>query len=141
MAQTRDTERGTTGWLGWVYFAGFMLMLAGIFQSIAGLVAIFKNAVFVTGTSGLLVFDFTQWGWIHLILGIVLFISAFSVFGGGTFGRVFGSLMAGLSAIANFSFFTAFPLWSIILISIDILVIYALLVHGKEARVTDTDRM
>lgn len=125
-----------TGWAGWVYFAGFMMMLAGIFQSIAGLVAIFRDNVFVVSGSGLLVFNYAEWGWVHLIVGILLFIAAFSVFGGGAFGRVVGSLLAGLSAIANFTFFFAYPLWSIIVITIDILIIYALLVHGGELKDT-----
>lgn len=136
MAQTRDMHHGqTSGWLGWVYFAGFMMMLAGIFHAIAGLVAIFKNEVFVVGGGSLLVLDFTGWGWLHLILGIVLFLAAFSVFAGGTFGRLIGAMLAGASAIANFAFFTAYPLWTIIIITIDILIIYALLVHGREARI------
>lgn len=137
MAQTSDTHHethGTTGWIGWAYFAGLMMMLAGIFQVIAGLVAIFKDNVFVVGTNSLLVFDYSQWGWIHLIIGILLFFASFSVFAGGAFGRALGSMLAGLSAIANFAFFTAYPLWTIIVISVDILVIYALLVHGGELR-------
>lgn len=138
MAQAHNTHHNTThhtsGWVGWVYFAGLMMMLAGIFQAIAGFVAIFKDNVFVVSSSSLLVFNFTQWGWIHIILGILLFLASFSVFAGGAFGRVVGSMLAGLSAIANFGFFTAFPLWTIILITIDVLVIYALLVHGGEVR-------
>ncbi len=140
MAQTRDLHHHehTTGWVGWVYFAGIMMMLAGIFHAIAGLVAIFKNEVFVVGAGSLLLLDFSQWGWLHLILGIVIFLAAFSVLAGGTFGRVIGSLLAGLSAIANFAFFTAYPLWTIIIITLDVVVIYALLVHGGEAKVDQT---
>lgn len=136
MAQTKNTHhqtQGATGWVGWVYFAGLMMMLAGIFQAISGLVAIFKDEVFVVGASSLLVFDFSQWGWVHLIIGVLLFLASFSVLAGGTFGRLVGSVLAGLSAIANFGFFTAYPLWTIIVISVDILIIYALLVHGGEA--------
>lgn len=136
MTQTRDMQHRdhATGWVGWVYFAGILMMLAGVFHAIAGLVAIFKNEVFVVGSGSLLVLDFSGWGWLHLIIGIVLFLASFSVLAGGTFGRVIGSMLAGLSAIANFAFFTAYPLWTIIIISVDILIIYALLVHGQEAR-------
>lgn len=140
MAQTKNTHHGThgaTAWVGWIYFAGLMMMLAGIFQAISGLVAIFKDEVFVVGSSSLLVFDFSQWGWVHLVIGVLLFLASFSVLAGGAFGRVVGSMLAGLSAIANFGFFTAYPLWTIIVISVDILIIYALLVHGGEAREED----
>lgn len=127
-------DNGMTGWAGWAYFAGMMMILAGIFHTIAGFVAIFKDDVFVVGPNGLLVFDYSQWGWLHIIIGVLLFLVAFSVFAGGTFGRIMGSILAGLSAIANFAFFTAYPLWTIIIITIDVLVIYALLVHGGELR-------
>jgi hypothetical protein len=135
MARTEESHE-MTGWAGWAYFAGFMMMLAGIFQAIAGLVAIFKDGVFVVGSGSLLLFDFSQWGWVHLLIGVLLFFGAFSVFAGGAFGRTLGTMLAGLSAIANFTFFTAYPLWTIIVISIDILIIYALLVHGGELKET-----
>lgn len=144
MAEATDTHRTVeahdrdaremTGWAGWAYFAGIMMMLAGAFQFMAGLVAIYRNEVLVVGANNLLVFDYSQWGWMHLILGGLLFLASFSVFAGGTFGRAFGSLLAGLSAIANFAYFTSYPLWSIIVISIDILIIYALMVHGGELK-------
>jgi len=124
----------TTGWVGWVYFAGIMMMLAGVFQAIAGLAALFKNTVYVTAENNLVAFDFTGWGWVHLIIGIVLFFSAFSVLKGGTWGRMLGSFLAGISAIAHFAFIAAFPLWSLAIIIVDILIIYALVVHGNEAR-------
>lgn len=146
MAQTASTEhpgdtrhhdsQGMSGWAGWVYFAGIMMMLAGIFQFIAGLVAIYRNEVYVVGANNLLVFDYSQWGWLHLIIGVLLFLASFSVFAGGAFGRALGSMLAGLSAIANFAFFTAYPLWTIIIISIDVMIIYALLVHGGELKDT-----
>lgn len=125
----REAQEGS-GWIGWIYFAGIMMMLAGVFQFISGLVAIYRDEVFIVGTNNLLVFDYSQWGWIHLIIGALLFVASFSVFAGGAFGRAMGSMLAGLSAIANFAFFTAYPLWTIIIISVDILIIYALLVHG-----------
>jgi len=136
MADDKPTvvERQSSGWLGWVYFAGIMMMLAGVFQAIAGLAALFKDRVYLVGASGLLVFNYRGWGWIHLILGIVLFLSAFSVFAGGGWGRFLGTLLAGLSAISAFAFFPAYPLWAMVVIIVDIFVIYALLVHGGEAR-------
>jgi len=124
----------TSGWTGWVFFAGFMMMLSGIFQAIAGLVALFKEDVFLVGSSGLLVMSYNSWGWVHLIIGIVLFLSAFSVFAGEVWGRFLGSFLAGLSAISAFAFFPAYPLWALVVIIVDIFVIYALLVHGGELR-------
>lgn len=133
MARAEGMEQ-TTGWVGWVYFAGILMMLAGVFQAIAGLAALLKDTVYVTSENSLVAFDFTGWGWVHLIIGIVLFFSAFSVLKGGAWGRMLGSLLAGLSAIAHFAFIAAFPLWSLAIIIVDILIIYALVVHGHEAK-------
>jgi hypothetical protein len=123
-----------TGWVGWVYFAGFMMMLVGIFQAIAGFVALFKDQVYLVAPNNLLVLDYTGWGWVHLIFGLVLFFTSFSLMAGQGWGRFVGALLAGLSAIANFAFIEAYPIWSILIIVIDVLIIYALLVHGDEAR-------
>lgn len=128
------SERQVTGWVGWVFFAGFMMMLAGVFQFLVGLVAIFKDSVFLTSTGQLVWLDYTQWGWVHLLFGIVLFLSAFSVMGGHAWGRFFGAFLAAMSAIANFAFIQAYPIWSILVITMDVLIIYALLVHGTEAK-------
>jgi len=133
-AHTADDDIAT-GWVGWVYFAGLMMMLAGAFQIIAGLVAIFKQSVFFVTPESVLVFNYAQWGWLHLFIGLVLFFSAFGVMRGSLWGRTFGSFLAGLSAVANFALMPVHPLWSIIVIVVDIFIIYALVVHGREARV------
>ena len=124
----------TTGWVGWVYFAGAMMLVIGGLQAISGLVALFKNSYFVVSQGQLLVFDYTQWGWINLILGVLVFCAGLAVLSGQTWGRIVGVVMAVLSAIANLSFMSAYPAWSLIGLTIDVLVIYALTVHGAEAK-------
>ncbi len=133
MATTRH-ETEVTGWVGWQYFAAFLMMLAGIFQSIAGLVALFKNTVFVVTPSHLVMLDYTQWGWVHLIVGIILFLSSFSLMAGRMWGRILGIVLASISAIANFAFLDAYPWWSLTVIILDILIIYAIAVHGGEVK-------
>jgi len=130
MAVAKTGSSDTTGWVGWVFFAAAMLMLSGFFQAIGGLIAIVKHSVYVVTGSHLLVYDYTQWGWTHLIIGIILIISAASLFSGNMWGRIVGVVMAGLSAIANFAFFQSAPWWSAAVITVDILVIYAITVHG-----------
>ena len=129
------TQKDVTGWVGWIYFAGMLMLLIGIFQTIAGFVALFKDDLYLTAAGNLLVFDYSQWGWIHIILGIVLVITSFSLMAGGTWGRILGSLLAVLSAIANFAFLSAYPVWSSIMITIDVLILYALIVHGHETKI------
>lgn len=131
MAQNNEP----TGWVGWSYFAGFMMMFAGIFQGIAGLTAIFNDEYFLVTPEHLLAFDFTTWGWIHLLLGVVVFFAGLEIFRtGATWARLLAILLAGLSLIANIAFIGAYPLWSIAVIIIDVLVIYALTIHGDELK-------
>lgn len=121
----------TTTTSGWVTFAGIMMIVAGFFQAIAGFVALFKPSLYVSAGSQMWILNFTQWGWAHLILGIVLVLSAFSLFAGQTWGRIVAITLATLSAIANFAFITVYPFWSIMIIAIDIFVIYAVATHGR----------
>lgn len=129
-----NSQKQVTGWVGWVYFAGAMMLLLGGLQALAGLVALFNEDFFVVTQAGLVALNFTTWGWIHLILGIVIFAAGIAVIAGNMWGRVIGVFLAVLSAIANLGFIAAYPLWSIVGLVIDGLVIYALTMHGAEAK-------
>lgn len=129
MAQNNNSS----GWVGWAYFAAFMMMFLGIFQGITGLAGIFKDTFYVTAQNHLLVFNYHTWGWINLIIGIVIFFAGLELLrSGAVWARVVAVLLAGLSLIANITFIEAYPLWSIIMGLIDVLVIYSLTVHGDE---------
>ena len=124
-----------TGWVGWVLFAGIMLFMIGTFQAIAGLVALFNHSYYLVATNHLAVtWNYTGWGWTHLILGIVALFAGFGVMVGQLWARIFGIAVAFLSAVANLMFIGAYPVWGIIMITVDVLVIYALAVHGREAK-------
>jgi hypothetical protein len=124
-----------TLWTGWAIFAGIVLFLVGVFQASAGLVALFNDDAFLVTTDRLAVtFDYTAWGWIHLVLGSIVAIAGIAIFRGEVWGRAVGVVVAGLSAFAHLLFIPAFPLWSLIVIAMDVLVIYALCVHGGELR-------
>jgi hypothetical protein len=124
-----------TGWVGMVLFAGVMLMLLGGFQAIEGLVAIFRDEYFVTTNSGLvLTLDYTAWGWTHLLLGIIAVLAGIGIFLGQMWARVVGIIVAVISALANLMFLPAYPVWGAIMIATDVLVIYALSMHGREVK-------
>ncbi len=127
----------TTGWVGWVYFAGILMIVRALFQGIFGVVALTKNTFYLVTSHQLAIFNYTAWGWIHFALFAVLLTGGFSVLSGRMWGRVVGSIMAGLSLFANLVFLPAYPVWSIAAIVIDVLVLYALIVHGAEASVTE----
>ena len=124
-----------TGWTGWVVFASFMMIMLGAFQAIEGLVAIFDDGFYRVTESGLVVdIDYTVWGWTHLLLGTLILISGIGVLAGNLAARTVGVILAGLSALVNLVFIEAYPVWSVIIITVDVLVIYALIVHGRELR-------
>ncbi|MET0999883.1 MAG: hypothetical protein ABWX73_14295 [Marmoricola sp.] len=129
------TSTGMSGWVGWVAFAGIMMVLLGTFHIIDGLIALFNDEYFLVTQSGLAVTaDFTTWGWVHLIGGILIVAAGIGVFTGQVWARALGVVVAMVSAIINLGFLSAYPVWSSIMILIDVLVIWALTVHGGELR-------
>lgn len=123
----------TTGWGGMVISGATMLIMLGTFQAIAGLVAIFDSGYYLVGKGGLVVeIDYTAWGWLHLIVGVLAFAAGFGLFAGATWARLVGIAIALVSAVANFAFIPAYPIWSIAIITVDVLVIYAIAAHGRE---------
>jgi hypothetical protein len=124
-----------TGWVGFVVFAGVMLMMLGGFQAIEGLVAIFRDDYYLVTRDGLLLtMDLSAWGWTHLIIGLIAVGTGIGVLLGQTWARVVGIIIAVVSALANLAFLSAYPIWCTIIIAMDVLVIYALAVHGREVR-------
>lgn len=129
-----QTNNSPTGWVGWGYFAGFMMMLLGFLQGISGLTAIFKKEFFVITPEHLIAFNVTTWGWIHLVLGIVIFMAGLELLRGATWARVVAAILAILSFVANMAFISAYPFWSITIMVIDVLVLYAVTVRGGELK-------
>jgi hypothetical protein len=124
-----------TGWAGWVVFASMMMIMVGSFQAIIGLVALFDSGYYVVTENSLVVnVDYTGWGWTHLILGAVAVAAGFGLIAGQMWARVVGIAMALVSAVVNLAFMAAYPLWSITVIALDILVIYAIAMHGRELK-------
>ena len=115
---------------GFTVFAGIMMIIVGVFHAAAGLAAIIENKFFVVTANYLYTFDVTRWGWIHLIGGIVVLVAGCAVFSGRLWALALGIVLAALSAIANFLFLPYYPLWSLLIIALDVFVIWALAVHG-----------
>ena len=106
------SDREPSGWaIGWTFFAGFMMIMIGVFHAIAGFAAILENEFLrvvpavgteVSGDAYFLEFDATTWGWIHLILGIVVVLAGFGLFSGAVWARTVGVILAVISAIVGF---------------------------------------
>lgn len=129
-----DTSREVTGWVGWVAFAAVLMVMLGILQMAVGIAAIAKDDFWIAGDAGMLVLSVQQWGWVQLIVGALITIAGFSAFAGRFFGRLVGVVLAMMIAISNLTYVQLTPIWSLIVIFLSVMVMYALLVHGDEAK-------
>jgi hypothetical protein len=132
MAHVQEVER--TGWTGWIAFAGVMMIVVGGLQAIYGLVALFNDDWVVWSNGNAVFLDITVWGWVHLAIGIVVVLAGIGVMSGNIAARSIGVLVAAISLVAAFLALPLYPVWSIIVITIDVLVIWALIAHGGEMR-------
>jgi hypothetical protein len=130
------STREVGGWtVGLVVFAGVIMMMVGVFHALAGLAAIIDDQYFVVGPNYAYELDTTAWGWLHLIFGIIVAAAGWGVFNGATWARVVGITLAVISAIGNFFFIPYQPVWAILIIALDILIIAALTAWSpREAR-------
>ena len=132
---TATPRRTSSAWVGWVVFAAVIVIVMGVFEAIEGLVAIFKDQYYLVPSTGLVVsVDYTVWGWVHLLLGLAAVAAGIALLQGRTWGRILVIGLAGLSAIVNLGFLSAYPVWSTIVIAFDVIVIFALTVHWKDVR-------
>jgi hypothetical protein len=128
-----QVRREPSGWaIGFTAFAGAMLLMIGFFHATAGLVALFNNHIYAVTPNYIFTLNTTTWGWLHLILGIVVLIAGFGVFSGAVWARTIGVIVAVISAIANFAFLPYYPLWATLIIAVDVAVIWALTAHGRD---------
>jgi hypothetical protein len=127
--------RQTSGWaVGLIMFAAIMMIMVGVFQALQGLIAVFQNEFYVATRNYLFQFDATTWGWIHLLIGLVVAFAGYALLSGRTWARAAAIILAMLSAISNFLFIPYYPFWSLLIITLDIFVIWAIAAHGGDLR-------
>ena len=138
MAQVHETEtytRGSTGWAGWVVFAATMLVLIGCLHMLQGIVALFDEGIMVTSSKDdLLLVNIDVWGGVMLVWGLLLAGTGVALAYGSGWARWFAIFLAFVSVILQIGFLSAYPIWSTIVIALDIFVIYALTARWHEAR-------
>jgi hypothetical protein len=135
-SRVRGQEATSGTAVGFILFAAIMMIMVGVFQAIQGLVAIFENEFYVATRNYLFQFDATTWGWIHLLVGLIVAFAGWGLLSGRTWARVVALTVALLSALANFLFIPYYPFWALLLITLDIFVIWAIAAHGGELRDT-----
>jgi hypothetical protein len=119
--------------VGLIMFASIMMFLVGVFQAFTGLVAIFNDQFLVATHEYLFQFDRTTWGWIHLILGLVVAGAGVGLMAGRTWSRAVAIVLALCSAVTMFAFLPHYPLWALIVITLDVAVIWAVATQGGQA--------
>jgi len=124
--RTADEEPAASGWaMGGLAFAGTVMIVIGIFQIIAGLVAIFDDDFYVVTANYTFDLDTSVWGWVHLIVGLLVFFTGWSLLARRAWAGVATIMLASLSAVVNFFFIPYYPFWSLLIIALDIWVIWA----------------
>ncbi len=122
-----------TVWVGWVWFAGIVLVTLGLFNAISGLVAVFSPNTWIgAGQGQVVVLDVSSWGWVHLVIGILIAAVGVFLFMGQTWARITAIVLVVLNALAQFSTMQVTPWWSIVTITLDVFILWALVVHGEE---------
>jgi hypothetical protein len=117
---------------GLTIFAAAMMMIIGFWQALAGIAAVAQDKVYAATPEYIYAFDVTGWGWIHLLLGILIVCAGVAVFMGSTWARMVAIVLASLSMIANFAFIPHYPIWSLTIIALDAAVIWALATYRRE---------
>jgi hypothetical protein len=117
--------------IGWVTFAGVIMIVEGSFEILAGLGALINSNLFGDNVDTIFEQSAESWGWWHLVIGGVIVLAGFGVFTGNILARIVGVIAAAISAIAAFAWLPIYPVWGVIVIAVDIAVIWALTVHGR----------
>ena len=122
------------GWVvGMTTFAVLMMVMIGVFHAVEGLAALFTNEVYLVGAHYVFSFDLSAWGWIHLLLGILVIAAGVGVRTGQLWARSVGIGLVAISMIGNFLFLPYYPAWSLLIIALDFFVIWALCVYNEDA--------
>ena len=133
-SRPRSLDRRESPWAGGLtVVAATFLVIAGIWHALAGLAAVLHDEVYVSTPEYTFAFDLTAWGWIHLVLGALLIVAGFAVLKGQMWARVVGIAAACLSMLANFAFIPHYPIWSLLIIALDVGIIWALATYRREA--------
>lgn len=114
---------------GFALFAGVMMLVVGVYHALGGIAALIQDQVYVTMPDYTYTLDITSWGWIHLVLGVLVAVTGGGVLSGRGWGRVGGITVTALSMIANFMFIPYYPIWSLVMIALGAAVIWALAVY------------
>lgn len=126
-------------WTGGVeLFASVMMIITGLFHLSVGLAAIMRSSFYVVTDSYIFSYNLTAWGWVHLVIGLLVGLTGIALAMGQSWARIVGIILVGISALGNFLFIPYQPMWSLLIIAIDVAVIYALATRSRELQGTSS---
>ncbi len=134
-SRTTEPDSYSGGAVGVTVFAGVIMFLTGFMGALQGLVALANDNFYVVGSEYIFELDVTSWGWIHLILGLVVAGAGVALFQGATWARVVAVVLASLAILVNFLWMPYYPIWSLTLIAFSFFVIWAVTMHGRDITV------
>ncbi|MGW4479188.1 DUF7144 family membrane protein [Rhodococcus triatomae] len=123
MSEATSTKQGWAQ--GTSIGAAIIMVTVGVVQFLQGIAAVAEDEVFVVGIEYVYKFDLTTWGWIHIVIGAVVAAVGFALFTGASWARISAIVVASISLIANFLWIPYYPWWSLLIIALDIVVIWA----------------
>jgi hypothetical protein len=135
------SDERQTGWAGWSWFTAIVILIGGAIEILGGILAILLPAnQNLTTESGTTIFYVSLWGWWHLLIGIVLVAAGIALASGRTWARVFAVVVVSINAVSQLVSLPAQPWRSIVMFALDVVIVYAITVHGRELRAYDTPR-
>jgi len=127
-------ERSGTA-VGFITLAAIFLMTIGVLHAIAGFVGLVNNDFYVVTQKYAFEFSTTSWGWIHILVGAIMFFAGTALFRGAVWARTVAVIVALISILSNFVWLPHYPWWALLLISLDVFVIWAVTAHGRDITV------
>jgi hypothetical protein len=123
-------------WAGWVTFAGILMVVIGFLDFFEGLIAVIRGQYYVLTPTQIILFDMTTWGWIVMIWGVVMLIAGWALLSGATWARWFTIVVGSINFFVELGFVgnAVYPLWALIVLALNILVLYALIVRWEDVR-------
>ena len=118
--------------MGLTAFAGLMMLMLGGWWVIAGLVAIVNSDFYVVTQDWIFQFSTTSWGWIHLILGVLVLFAGIGLFSGAVWARTVGVILAVISGLVAFAWLPWYPVWAILFVTLSVFTVWALTAHGRD---------
>ncbi len=137
-ARARDQRTRGAGWTG---FAGVIMIMIGAFNAVEGMAGLLTDDFYVVSPSDVLVFDLTGWGWVHTVVGVLAALTGVALLTGASWARVVTVVLVMLNAVAQLAFVAVYPVWSLIVITLGVVVIWAVIVHGDDDGPDDLDRV